>query len=106
MTTYGLDELDRAITDSEDHGFVKVLTSPNTDRIIGVTIVGENAPEIMSEFVLAIKHKLGLNKILSTTHIYPTFSEANKYVSGEWKRKHASKTILKILKTYHRIMRK
>lgn len=106
VTTYGLDELDRAITDSEDHGFVKVLTSPNTDRIIGVTIVGENAPEIISEFVLAIKHKLGLNKILYTTHIYPTFSEANKYVSGEWKRKHASKTILKILKTYHRIMRK
>ncbi len=105
-TVYGLDELDRAIADSEDHGFVKVLTYPNSDRIIGVTIVGENASEIISEFVLAMKHGLGLNKILSTTHIYPTFSEANKYVAGEWKRKHAPKTILKILKIYHRILRK
>lgn len=105
-TVYGLDELDRAIADSEDYGFVKVLTRPNSDRIIGVTIVGENASEIISEFVLAMKHGLGLNKILSTTHVYPTFSEANKYVAGEWKRKHAPKTILKILKIYNRIMRK
>jgi pyruvate/2-oxoglutarate dehydrogenase complex dihydrolipoamide dehydrogenase (E3) component len=106
VTVYGLDDLDRAIADSEDHGFVKVLTRPNSDQLIGVTIVGENASEIISEFVLAMKHKLGLNKILSTTHIYPTFSEANKYVAGEWKRKHAPNTILKILKIYHRIMRK
>jgi pyruvate/2-oxoglutarate dehydrogenase complex dihydrolipoamide dehydrogenase (E3) component len=106
VTVYGIDDLDRAIADSEDHGFVKVLTRPNSDQLLGVTIVGENASEIISEFVLAMKHKLGLNKILSTTHIYPTFSEANKYVAGEWKRKNAPNTILKILKIYHRLMRK
>ena len=105
-TTYGIDDLDRAIADSEDHGFIKVLTRPKSDQIIGVTIVSEHASEIIAEFVLAMKYKLGLNKILATTHIYPTFSEANKYVAGEWKRKNAPKKILKILEIYHRALRR
>ncbi|MDA0237773.1 MAG: FAD-dependent oxidoreductase, partial [Proteobacteria bacterium] len=105
-TTYGLDDLDRAIADSEDHGFIKVLTRPKSDRIIGVTIVSEHASEIIAEFVLAMKYKLGLNKILATTHIYPTFSEANKYVAGEWKRKHAPQKILKVLEIYHQFLRR
>jgi pyruvate/2-oxoglutarate dehydrogenase complex dihydrolipoamide dehydrogenase (E3) component/uncharacterized membrane protein YdjX (TVP38/TMEM64 family) len=86
VTRYGIDDLDRAITDGEAHGFVKVLTVPGTDRILGVTIVGEHAGDLIAEYVLAMKHKLGLNKILGTIHIYPTLAEANKYAAGEWKR--------------------
>jgi hypothetical protein len=77
---YGLDDLDRAIADSEAHGFVKVLTVPGKDRILGVTIVGAHAGELIAEYVLAMKHGIGLNKILGTIHIYPTLAEANKYV--------------------------
>ena len=86
VTTYGIDDLDRAIADSEAHGFVKVLTAPGTDRILGATIVGEHAGDLIAEYVLAMKHKLGLNKILGTIHIYPTMVEANKYAAGAWKR--------------------
>ena len=86
ITRYGIDDLDRAITDEEDKGFVKVLTQPNSDRILGATIVGYHSGEVISEFVLAMKHGIGLNKILGTIHIYPTLTESNKYLAGEWKR--------------------
>ncbi len=86
VTTYGIDDLDRAIADGEAHGFVKVLTKPGSDRILGVTIVGEHAGDLIAEYVLAMKHGLGLNKILGTIHIYPTLAEANKYAAGAWKR--------------------
>jgi dihydrolipoamide dehydrogenase len=86
VTVYGIDDLDRAIADEEAHGFVKVLTKPGTDRILGVTIVGEHAGDLLAEYVLAMKHNLGLNKILGTIHIYPTLAEANKYAAGNWKR--------------------
>jgi len=88
VTRYGIDDLDRAIADSADYGFIKVLTVPGKDRILGVTIVGEHAGDLLAEFVLAMKWGLGLNKILSTIHTYPTLAEANKYVAGEWKRAH------------------
>jgi pyruvate/2-oxoglutarate dehydrogenase complex dihydrolipoamide dehydrogenase (E3) component len=94
--------LDRAIADSEDHGFVKVLTVPGKDKILGVTIVGEHAGDLIAEYVLAMKHKLGLNKILGTIHIYPTMAEANKYVAGEWKRAHAPQNLLKWVNKFHR----
>ncbi len=106
MTQYGLDDLDRAIADSEDHGFVKVLTAPGKDRILGVTIVGHHAADIIAEFVLAMKHGIGLNKILGTIHIYPTMAEANKYAAGVWKRAHAPKNILAWVEKYHTFMRK
>ncbi len=86
VTVYGMDDLDRAIADEEAHGFVKVLTAPGTDRILGVTIVGEHAGDLLAEYVLAMKHGLGLNKILGTIHTYPTLAEANKYAAGAWKR--------------------
>jgi hypothetical protein len=86
VTRYDIDDLDRAIADGDAHGFVKVLTRPGTDRILGVTIVGEHAGDLIAEYVLAMKHGLGLNKILGTIHIYPTLAEANKYVAGNWKR--------------------
>ncbi len=86
VTIYGIDDLDRAIADGEAHGFVKVLTAPGTDRILGVTIAGEHAGDLLAEFVLAMKHNLGLNKILGTIHTYPTLAEANKYAAGAWKR--------------------
>lgn len=101
VTRYGLDELDRAIADSAAYGFVKVLTVPGKDRILGVTIVGEHAGDLLAEFVLAMKHGLGLNKILGTIHTYPTWAEANKYVAGEWKRAHAPQKILALLERYH-----
>ena len=86
VTVYGIDELDRAIADGEAHGFVKVLTKPGTDRILGATIVGEHAGDLLAEYVLAMKHGIGMNKILGTIHIYPTLAEANKYAAGNWKR--------------------
>lgn len=101
VSTYNLDELDRAITDGEAHGFVKVLTQPGKDRILGVTIVGEHAGDLLAEFVLAMKHKIGLNKILGTIHIYPTMAEANKYVAGVWKRNHAPECLLGCIGRFH-----
>jgi dihydrolipoamide dehydrogenase len=101
VTVYGIDDLDRAIADSEDHGFVKVLTEPGKDRILGVTIVGEHAGDLIAEYVLAMKHGLGLNKILRTIHIYPTLSEANKYVAGNWKRAHAPQKLLAWIAKFH-----
>lgn len=101
VTRYGLDDLDRAIADGAAHGFVKILTEPGKDRILGVTIVGEHGGDLMAEFVLAIKHGLGLNKILGTIHAYPTWAEANKYAAGEWKRAHAPQRVLAWLKKYH-----
>jgi pyruvate/2-oxoglutarate dehydrogenase complex dihydrolipoamide dehydrogenase (E3) component len=101
VTRFGIDDLDRAIADSAAYGFVKVLTVPGKDRILGVTIVGEHGGDLLAEFVLAMKHGLGLNNILGTIHTYPTLSEANKYVAGEWKRAHAPQKLLKFLEKYH-----
>jgi len=106
MVKYGIDDLDRAIADSEDHGFVKVLTVPGKDKILGVTIVGNHAADVIAEFVLAMKHGIGLNKILGTIHIYPTMAEANKYAAGLWKKNHAPKKLLAWIKKYHTWMRK
>ena len=101
VTRYGIDDLDRAIADGSAYGFVKVLTVPGRDKILGVTIVGEHAGDLLAEFVLAMKHGLGLNKILGTIHIYPTLAEANKYAAGEWKRAHAPQGVLRWLEKYH-----
>ena len=101
VTRYGIDDLDRAIADGSAHGFVKVLTVPGKDRILGVTIVGEHAGDLLAEFVLAMKHGLGLNKILGTIHIYPTLAEANKYAAGEWRRAHVNPRLLAIVERYH-----
>ena len=106
VTRYGIDDLDRAIADSEAHGFVKVLTPPGKDRILGVTIVGEHAGDLIAEFVLAMRHGLGLNKILGTIHIYPTLAEANKYAAGEWKRAHVPHRLLEWVARFHRWRRK
>lgn len=105
VTKYGIHDLDRAICDegpySEAHGFVKVLTVPGKDRILGVTIVGTHAGDLLAEYVLAMKHGLGLNKVLGTIHTYPTLSEANKYAAGEWKRAHQPHRLLAWVKRYH-----
>jgi pyruvate/2-oxoglutarate dehydrogenase complex dihydrolipoamide dehydrogenase (E3) component/uncharacterized membrane protein YdjX (TVP38/TMEM64 family) len=101
VTRYELAELDRAIADSATRGFVKVLTEPGKDRILGVTIVGAHAADLLAEYVLAMKHKIGLNKILGTIHTYPTMSEANKYVAGDWKRAHAPQRLLQWARRYH-----
>ena len=101
VTRYDLDDLDRAIADGETTGFVKVLTVPGKDRILGVAIVGAHAAEMLPEFVLAMKHGLGLNKIMGTIHVYPTFSEAAKYAAGDWKRAHAPERLLAWSERYH-----
>ena len=101
LTRYGLDDLDRAIADSEAEGFVKVLTEPGKDRILGVTIVGNHAADLLAEYVLAMKHGLGLNKILGTIHTYPSLAEANKYAAGEWKRAHQPTALLKWVERFH-----
>ena len=101
VVKYDLHELDRAIADSEARGFVKVLTVPGKDRILGATIVGTHAADLLAEYVLAMKHGLGMNKILGTIHTYPTLSEANKYAAGEWKRAHQPVQLLAWARRFH-----
>jgi pyruvate/2-oxoglutarate dehydrogenase complex dihydrolipoamide dehydrogenase (E3) component/uncharacterized membrane protein YdjX (TVP38/TMEM64 family) len=101
VVKYGIDDLDRAIADSEAHGFVKVLTVPGKDKILGVTIVGTHAGDLLAEYVLAMKLGAGMNKILGTIHTYPTLAEANKYAAGEWKRAHQPKKLLEWVEKYH-----
>jgi pyruvate/2-oxoglutarate dehydrogenase complex dihydrolipoamide dehydrogenase (E3) component/uncharacterized membrane protein YdjX (TVP38/TMEM64 family) len=98
---YDLEELDRAIAEGATSGFVKVLTAQGKDKILGATIVGEHAGELLTEFVLAMKHGLGLNKILGTIHSYPTWAESNKYVAGEWKRANKPEKLLNIVEKFH-----
>jgi dihydrolipoamide dehydrogenase len=101
VTKYGIDDLDRAIADQEAHGFIKVLTVPDKDKILGVTIVGHHAGDLISEYIQAMKWGLGLNKILGTIHIYPTLAESNKYAAGEWKKAHAPANALRWLEKFH-----
>ncbi len=101
VTRYGIDDLDRAIADGAAHGWVKVLTVPGKDKILGVTIVGVHAGDLLAEYVLAMKHGLGLNKILGTIHTYPTLAEANKYAAGEWKRAHQPVKLLEWVGKFH-----
>ena len=98
---YGIDDLDRAIADGEAHGFVKVVTAPGKDRILGVTLVGEHAGDLLAEYVLAMRHGIGLNKILGTIHIYPTLAEANKHAAGVWKKAHAPEKLLAWVERFH-----
>lgn len=101
ISKYEIDDLDRAIADGEAHGFVKVLTVPGSDKILGVCIVGDHAGETIAEYVAAMKLGFGLDKILGTIHIYPTFSEANKYAAGLWKKQNAPVKILEFLRKFH-----
>ncbi len=101
VTKYGIDDLDRAIADGEAHGFVKVITPRGKDKILGVTIVGHHAGDLISEYVLAMKHNLGLNKILGTIHLYPSLAEANKFVAGVWKRENQPHGLLKWVEKFH-----
>ncbi|KEY58455.1 FAD-dependent oxidoreductase [Serratia sp. DD3] len=102
LTRFELSELDRAITENAAHGYIQVLTEPGHDRILGVTVVGEQAGELITEYVAAMKHGYGLNKILATIHIYPTLSEANKYVAGAWKKAHTPPWLMQWLARFHR----
>ncbi|MBI5139468.1 dihydrolipoyl dehydrogenase [Candidatus Nomurabacteria bacterium] len=106
ITKYDMSDLDRAIADEEDHGFVKILTPPGGDKILGVTIVGTHAGDLIAEYVTAMKYGLGLNKILGTIHIYPTLAEANKYAAGIWKKNHAPQKILHYLSKFHEFRRR
>ncbi|MCW9025111.1 MAG: dihydrolipoyl dehydrogenase [Gammaproteobacteria bacterium] len=102
VTTYNIDDLDRAIADSNAEGFVKVLTVPGKDRILGATIVSQYAGELIAEFVTAMRYKLGLNKILATIHIYPTWTEANKFAAGNWKKNHKPEKLLSYVQRFHK----
>ncbi len=102
VTTYDIDDLDRAIADQEAHGLIKVLTVPGKDKILGVTIVGEHAGDLIAEYVAAMRHNFGMNKILGTIHIYPTLVEANKYAAGNWKKAHAPEKVLQWLQGFHK----
>jgi dihydrolipoamide dehydrogenase len=105
VSKFEIEELDRAIADGEDHGFIKVLTKPGTDKILGVTIVGDHAGDIIGEYVQAMKYGIGMNKILGTIHIYPTLAESNKYVAGVWKRQNTLPAIFKYLEKFHTFRR-
>ncbi|KEF43334.1 MAG: pyridine nucleotide-disulfide oxidoreductase [Cyanobium sp. CACIAM 14] len=101
VSRFALADLDRAIVESAETGFVKVLTVPGRDTLLGVTIVAEHAGELLAEFVLAMKHNLGLGKVMGTIHAYPTLAEANKYVAGAWKKAHAPQRTLALLERFH-----
>lgn len=105
VTHYGIDDLDRAIAEGEAHGSVKVLTVPGKDKILGVTIIGDHAGELITEYISAMKHGFGMNKILGTIHIYPTLSEANKFAAGVWKKANAPQGLLKLVGKFHNWMR-
>ncbi len=106
VSEYGLDDLDRAITDRSDEGFVRVITSKGKDNILGATVVGAHADLLLLEFIAGMKHRFGLNKILSTTHIYPSMGEANKYVAGIWRKAHLNPGLMKWVEKFHRWVRK
>ncbi len=106
VTKYAIEDLDRAIVEHENKGYVKVITRKNKDSILGVCIVGYHASELIAEFILAMKHGLGLKAILNTIHIYPTMSESNKYVAGEWRKAHAPEWLYPLLEKFHRWRRK
>ena len=101
VSVYGIDDLDRAIADETAQGMVKVLTVPGKDRILGATIVGAHAGDLIAEYVTAMRHGLGMNKILGTIHIYPTLAEANKYAAGVWKKAHAPQGLLRLVERFH-----
>jgi pyruvate/2-oxoglutarate dehydrogenase complex dihydrolipoamide dehydrogenase (E3) component len=101
VTRFDIGELDRAIADGAARGWVKVLTVPGSDRILGATIVGSHAGDLIAEYVLAMKHGLGLNKLLGTIHSYPTMAEANKYAAGAWKRAHQPERLLRWVERFH-----
>lgn len=105
LSSFDFSELDRAIADSETNGFIKVLTVPGKSKILGVTIVGVHAGDLIAEFVLAMKHNIGLDKILATIHIYPTLAEANKNVAGVWRRKHQPRLLLTWVAWFHKLRR-
>ena len=102
ITTFSMDDIDRAITDNATDGFIKVITAGNSDKILGVCIVGEHASELVAEFVLAKTHNLGLNKILQTVHIYPTRSEINRMAAGKWRREQISARTIQLLNKFQR----
>ena len=102
VTSYEIDDLDRAIADGEAHGFVKIITPRNKDKVLGVTIVGHHAGDLIAEYVLAMKYNLGLNKILGTIHLYPSLAESNKFVAGNWKREHQPHALLKWVEKFHK----
>ena len=102
VATYDVADLDRAIADDEVSGMVKVLVGKGNDQILGVTIAAKNAGDLISEFVLAMKYGIGLKKILSTIHIYPTYAEMNKFVASEWRKSNKPEWVLAIAEHYHR----
>jgi len=106
VTRYGIDELDRAIADGDARGFVKLVTKAGSDRLLGVTIVGPHAGELIAEYVLAMRHRLGLRKLLNTIHSYPTLAEANRHAAGEWQRHHLPGALLKLAGAWHRWRRR
>ena len=105
VTTYDINDLDRAIADEEAFGLVKVLTVPGKDKVLGATIVGDHAGDLITEYISAMRHGIGLNKILGTIHIYPTLAEANKFAAGVWKKAHAPVALLKWVERFHRWQR-
>ncbi len=106
VTRYGIDDLDRAMADNSARGFVKVLTVPGNDKILGAAVVGSHAGELNAELILAMKQGVGLKKILGTIHSYPTLGEANKYAAGNWQRAHSPESLLRWVEKYHRWQRR
>jgi len=105
VTRFDMAGVDRAVAEGETLGFIKVLTVPGSDRILGATIVGNHAGELIGEYVMAMTHRLGLNKIMNTIHVYPTLGEVNKFAASSWKKAHAPERVLNIAGWFHNRLR-
>ena len=106
VTRFSFTDLDRAVAHSEEEGWIKVLTKPGSDKILGATIVGAHAGELLAEYVLAMTHNLGLKKIMGTIHAYPTWSESSKLLAGIWRKNNAPNGLLPWASRFHKLMRR
>ena len=101
-----LEEVDRAVVESEEIGFAKILTAKDSDKILGVTIVGARAGDLIHEFVLAMKAGIGLGTIASTIHAYPTFAELARKAGDKYNKTRLTPTAKKIFSWLYESARK
>ena len=106
IVKFDVSRLDRAITDGEERGFVKILTRPRSDKILGVTIISEHAGDVISEYILAMKEGIGLKKVLGAIHIYPTFGEMNKHAASQWRKNNIPVWLFNWLEKVHLFLRR
>ncbi|MXZ43622.1 MAG: FAD-binding protein [Gammaproteobacteria bacterium] len=105
VTKYSFAELDRAVAEGTSKGFVKLITKPGKDTLLGACIVGPSAGELISSCINAMRHGYGVNSILSTIHVYPTRMEAVRLAAGRLRRAQAPPSLLKLAERLNALLR-